>query len=158
MRNKLKNICEFIKIKKKNILGLCAWTLIIALVLIKTYYFFFSRTGVIPRPFSTVYGPMLGTLDMAVLLAASTVIALILADAKSIVYSYLLSIFLSSLIAMAYDAYYIWSMWGYLFQTVPYGWELACYWATMNVFRTMFPFGVSVCLLGAIVGGMLSGI
>jgi len=155
MISKLQNIYELIQIKKKIISGLSLWTAIISLVLIKT--FFLAREhAAVPRPFSWIDAPMFESFDIAVLMAASIVIALILADAKAILYGYVVSISLSCIIGVAYDSFYIWSMWGYLFETVPFGWEHACYWAVINVLRAMFPFGIGVCLLGATIGGALS--
>jgi hypothetical protein len=156
---KLKTLQTRIKKRKKDIALILAWSVVIALILIKTYQFFYwenEQFSVYKVPYLHYKGPVFSDLDRVLLLATSFLATLFLSDPKSVVYGFFVSTILSSLIAVIYLFLYIWFVLdlGVLLSTIPFGWEWVLFLAIINVFRFMFPIGIVFCLIGVTVGSL----
>jgi len=156
---KLKILQTRIKKRKKDIALIIAWSVVIALILIKTHQFFYwenEQFSIYKVPYLHYKGPVFSDLDRLLLLAASFLVTLFLSDAKSVIYGYFVSIVLSSLITVIYLFLYIWFVLelGVLLSTIPFGWEWVLFLAIINVFRFMFPIGIVFCLIGVTVGSL----
>jgi len=147
------NLMEFAS-RHRTIFLFCVWTASISLIVIETFWLFVTRPARAGM-FWCGGAPMFGELELFLLLIVSAVIGMLLFEPKPLIVCYVGSIFLSFAIGVTYIFLYNWSLFGRILASIPFGWEYGCFAAILNVFRILFPFGVGVCLLGAILGSTL---
>lgn len=162
MIEKVRNIQTWIKRGKKDILVIAGWSIAIALIMIKNHWFFYlenPKFSVYKIAYRFTEGPLFTELDYLLLVTASFLVGMILIDVKTIVYGYMVSMCLSSSMAVAYIFLYIWFVLGLgrVLSLTPFDWEWALFFALLNVFRFMFPMGMTFCLIGVTVGSFLRG-
>jgi hypothetical protein len=139
-------------ISARDVLVLIGWAATIALLTMITEY---AKT---PRPGS--YGTSFDALDLAIVLATSLVFGIFLVDPVKIIYGFLgvvpLSIVISVISSALYDLYVLGL--GELFSETALGWEweLVTWLAFLRVFRIIFPAGVILGFIGAMIGGIAS--
>lgn len=136
------------------------WAVAIALILIKTHQiFYYENEELLIRqiPYLHYKGPAFTDIDRLFLVAVSILMALFLAEAKSVIYGYFTAMVLSSLIAVVYLFFYIWFALGFaeLLSPISFGWELGVFLAIINVFRFMVPIGIIFSLLGVALGSVI---
>ncbi len=158
---KVRSFQELFRWRKKDILVVVGWASAIALVIIKTYWFFYlenPRFFVNKDPYCFYDAPFFTTVDALLLLFLSFSVGLVLADVKTVVYGYFASTCLSASVAVAYVSCYIWFVLGLQesLSTTPFGWEWALFLAFFNVLRFIFPTGMALCLIGVVTGSFLT--
>lgn len=147
---------RFLK-RRREIVLTVAWVAAVATLIIATHRNFylanvrFSHYNV---PYLFHSGPAFTDLARVLLLAVGFLIGAFITDVKRLIYSYFTTMVFSSLIGVGYVYYYIWYSLGIgkNLSQIAFGWELALFWAVVNVFRIMFPFGVVLSLVGFVVG------
>ena len=107
--------------------------------------------------FSEYYAPTASPLELMLILFISLAITVFLISAKGLIFGYIGSLILSSLIAVAYMFLFNWYVLdlGRVFSELPFGWEWVVFQAIINTFRYIFPLGVTFSLIGVCIGSII---
>lgn len=160
MLEKVRYVGIRIKERKKDIAVIVGWVIVIMLIIVKTHEFFYlenSEFSTYKIPYLHYKGPTFTELDKLLLVISSFVVGMILTDVKSVVYGYFASVILSFFAGTIYVFLYIWFVLGLgaAFSLIPFGWEWVLLLAFMNVFRSLFPMGILLCLIGESIGSFV---
>ena len=160
LMEKLRNVAALAKKRKRDLLLIALWTIMIALVIIRTHHQFY-----VDNPMMLYYqigyrdylGPTATELDLAVIVLTSTVISIFLLSIKSVIYGYFASLFLACTTATVYIFFFNWYTLelGQSFSQLPFGWEWVVFMAFNNVFRYIFPVGITFSLIGVGLGAVV---
>jgi hypothetical protein len=136
------------------------WTAIVALVVIKAYWFTYAssiRLSYFKIVFPGYEGLRPGLLDMLIIAAAGVFVGLFLSDVKEMLYGYVTAMASAFIVSVVYVTLYIWYVleFGSVFGAVAYDWEWAVYIALSVVFTLMFPWIIGVCLASLAFGAFL---
>jgi len=150
------------EIDKKTILVILGWSALISLLAIKSYWLFYiQNVGFYYSKITYRYGqgPGFTFIDAALIMGLSFLIGGFFADAKTLVWTYVVSICLAFLAIVAYIFSYIWFVldYGTPLSLVAFGWEEIFLLAIMNALRFIFPWGMFLSLVGLVVGSFLRG-
>jgi hypothetical protein len=149
-------------IEKKGILVILGWSTLISLLAIKSYWLFYIQNlkfYVGKITFRYGQGPGYTAVDAILIIGVSFLIGMFFADAKTLVWTYITSIFLSFSMIVIYIFYYIWYVLDFAtpLSLTAFGWEEILLIAIMNTLRFIFPWGIYLSLMGLVVGGFLRG-
>jgi len=148
------------KLKKKEIIVVLVWTLLLTMVMIKAHYLLYLRN---PRFFyfdiaySRYQPPSLEIVDMLLLLVMSVVVGALLYDVKSLLFSYIASIGIAFIVAVTYVTLFIWFIldYGKNLSVIPFGWEWAIYMGFLNMLWVVFPYVMGISVIGIMIGYVL---
>ena len=165
-RGDLKRLGGWLKDKRHIVLIVCLWTTVFSSVIVWEYYSLYEKYPFLKSPgyavaFAPTYSqyiPRLYSLDYIIVLAASVLAGFAIADIEETLYGFLASGILSTLISVAYSAFFIWYVLG--FGTVlGSSFITTIMWAALlNVFRMIFPLALLVTFLGSIFGSFFRGL
>lgn len=146
--------------RRREVLLTVAWTLAVAALIIATHRTFYLTSAKFRHyniPYLIHSGPAFTDLARVLLLAVGVLMGAFFTEVKRLIYSFFNTMVFSSLIGVVYVYVYIWSSLGLgqNLSQIAFGWELALFWAVVNVFRIMFPIGVILSLIGFVVGSIV---
>jgi hypothetical protein len=152
-----------IRIKREIILVVTLWTAIMAFITIKIFWLKYTTTERLTA-YNVIYtlydAPAPELLDIIIIAAASLMIAFLISTPENLVYGFLASFFLALFVGVAYVFLFIWFIQGYgtIFSIDLYSWEVPFFYATLNVFRIMFPAVVATSLIGVFTGFLVKSL
>jgi len=147
--------------RRKDILIIACWTVVMALVLIRAYISLYTdipRFRVYHPLFSEYGGPSLDVLGWLILIGTCMLVSMTLSDVKPLVSGAIASLSLSFIITVAYVSLYSWFVlgWKEAFSLNPYDWEIVVYFAIITIFR-MLPWVLCICMVSLVAGLLLRG-
>ena len=143
--------------RRRDVLLTIAWATAVTSIIIATHRTFYLTDVVFSHykiPYLSYMGPAFSDLAKVFLIVVGVVIGAFLTDIKRLIYSYFITMLLSSSIAVVYVYVFIWASLGLgvNLSQIAFGWELAVWWAVVNVLRIMVPHGVILSFLGVVFG------
>lgn len=146
VKKKLRNISV------TDIVMVMAWALTISIMTMITEYVKTPRPGFIETSFDV--------LDLAIILAISLVLGILLVDPERILYGFIGAISLSLVISLVCSALYdihVLELGKYYTDLLPgWEWEIVTWLAFFRIFKLMFPVAILVVFAGGMVGGIVS--
>ncbi|MGF3572883.1 MAG: hypothetical protein ACQXXG_05610 [Candidatus Bathyarchaeia archaeon] len=146
---------------KGNFIIIFLWIILVSIVVIVTYHSIYltsERWKTFKIAWDPVEGPVLNNFGIALLFVVSFSVGLLLEDAKTLVYGFLLTLVLSFIISVTFVFYYIWNFLNFSesLGKIPYGWEWALYMSFLNCIRIFIPHVLVLLIFGAGLGCLLS--
>lgn len=139
-------------ISLRDIAIVIGWAATITLMTIIVQYAKPSRPG--------SYGTSFDASDFAIILAASFLFGIFLADPIKILYSFIGAISLSTVMSVIYSALYdlyVLELGRKFSEIVPgWEWEWITWLAFFRIFRIIFPAGMILIFIGGMIGGVVS--
>jgi hypothetical protein len=160
MWDKIRNKASILKRRKRDILLLSLWTVLIALIVIKSYWISYNTANrlIYEKPAYPGYDlSRAEPLDLLVLAMAGAIVVIFLSDFSGVIWGFFASVISAFIIGVIYVVVYMWFFLdlGSLFSALAYGWEWAVFISTSIVFALMFPWIFCVCLLSFVIGSFL---
>ncbi|RLI40957.1 hypothetical protein DRO69_12200 [Candidatus Bathyarchaeota archaeon] len=157
---RIKETVGKVKQKRNDILILVLWSVLIAFMVVKTYWTAYQTANrlVYFKPAHPSYDlSNVNAVDLLIIAIASFIVGISLSDAKTLFYGYIFSLLLAFILCVIYISLYVWYVldYGPLFSLMPYGWEWAFFIATSIVFALMFPWIFCICLVSLAVSSLL---
>jgi hypothetical protein len=156
---RLRSFAALIKKRRRDVLLLALWTVAIAVIFIRTHQQHYLETPMMSyyqRGFSEYSGPRPSGIDLMLMLLVSSIATFFLISIRSVIFGYFASIFLSSIITVVYVFLFNWYSLrlAETFAELPFGWEWVLFQAFLNVFRYIFPLGITFILIGVCIGSI----
>ena len=156
----LRALATLIRKNRRDICLIALWTGAITAVIIGSHQQFYIDNPIMTYRqlgFSEYYAPTASPLELMLILFISLAITVFLISAKGLIFGYIGSLILSSLIAVAYMFLFNWYVLdlGRVFSELPFGWEWVVFQAIINTFRYIFPLGVTFSLIGVCIGSII---
>ena len=163
-------IFKWLKARRKKIAVLLLWSLCIAGISVKSYWYVYvthpslwptqySETGIAYREVPGDDTPNLNIWDFALIFALSSLAGAILFDIGTIVYGFILQSLLTFAFTVTWSSFFIWYSLGYgkVYALIDFwiGSQFVMYYAVKNVFRMMFPLAFLLCFLGVFIGAFV---
>lgn len=157
---RLRTYAALVKKNRRDLLLLALWTITIAVVFIRTHQQYYLDTPMVTYyqiGFSQYATPKPSEVDLMLILLISSIVTFFLVSIKSVVFGYFASLLLSSIMTVIYVLLFNWYSLGIgeAFAELPFGWEWVLFQAILNVFRYIFPLGITFNLIGVCVGSVL---
>ena len=156
----LRSFAVLLKKRKRDVFLVALWTIVVTLMIIRTHQQFYidhPEIAYYQIGFLTYAGPTFSGLDVVLILLVSAVVSTFLISVRSVIFGYFASLFLGCSIGVVYMFLYNWFVLelGVPFSELPYGWEWVLFMGIINVFRYIFPLGITFSLVGVGVGGVI---
>lgn len=157
---KLRNFGARVKKSRRDILLIALWTIAIALIFIRTHQQFYAENPMVSYyqiGYSEYLTPRPSEIDLTLMLVIGSVVTVFLLSIKSVIFGYLASMLLSSVLTVVYVFLFNWYSLGLgsTFAELPFGWEWVGFQAILNTFRYIFPLGITFSLIGVCLGSIL---
>jgi hypothetical protein len=157
---KLRRFGVRIKKNRRDILLVAVWTVVVALIFIRTHQQYYIDTPMVSYysiGFSQYMAPSPSEVDLALMLVVGVVVTVFLTSLESVVFGYFAAMILSSVLTVAYGFLFNWFSLGLgqTFSGLSFGWEWVVFQAVLNTFRYIFPLGLTFSLIGVCLGSVL---
>lgn len=157
---RLRSLSVRIRKNRRDILLVALWTIVIALIYIRTHQQYYLDTPMVSYyniGFSQYMAPRAAEVDLALMLVVGAVVAVFLSSLESVIFGYFAAMILSSVVTIAYGFLFNWYSLGLgqIFAGLPFGWEWVIFQAVLNTFRYIFPIGLTFSLIGVCLGSVL---
>ena len=145
---------------RRDVLLIAMWTIVIALIFIRTHQQFYSENPMLTYRqigYSSYATPRPLEIDLMLMFVAGTVVSVFLVSIKSVIFGYFASMLLSSALTVIYGFLFNWYSLGLgqVFAELPFGWEWVAFQAIVNTFRYIFPLGITFSLIGVCFGSVI---
>ncbi len=156
---------KWIKVRKKPIIIVLVWSVAVALVIIKSYWFIYLKYPVLVEQGIAWTGieqwiPRLDIYDLLLIFLFSIIAGAMILDIETTIYGFIATTILSFVIAGTYSFLFIWFILEFN-NILPYlGWttiERATTAAILNISRMTIPFVAILCLMGVMLGAFARG-
>ncbi len=160
MASRLRGIAGFLSRRRKQVFLILLWGIVLGLIVIKVYWTGYQEIRwlkVYQVPYGWYETPNPVFLDLMLVLLVSTIVGILVSDAKFLFYGYAAGMFFAFVISFAYVMIYMWTELGLagMFTFSAFDWEWAVLFSIWNVGKIMFPQVILLSLLGVIAGAML---
>lgn len=157
---RLRAYAALIKKNRRDLLLIALWTIAIAAIVIRTHQQYYLDTPMVTYyqiGFSGYATPKPSGIDLMLMLLISSAVTVFLISIRSVIFGYFASLFLSSVITVVYVFLFNWYSLelGETFVELAFGWEWVLFQAILNIFRYIFPLGITFSLIGVCVGSLL---
>lgn len=162
-------ILKWLKARKKKIAILLLWSLCVAGISVKSYWYVYvthpnlwpnqyRETGIVYKEVPGDDTPYLNSLDFALIFASSFLVGAVLLDIGTLVIAFLVQSFLTLTFTVTWASFFIWHSLGLgkiYFIDIWIGSQYVVYYALKNVFRMVFPLAFLLCFLGIFIGAFV---
>jgi hypothetical protein len=153
----LRTVRERVKRNKRDLFLIGLWTIALALIIIRTHQqFYIDHPEIAARGvgFLSYAGPTFSEVELAIVLLVSALVSFFLVSVRSVIYGYFAAIVFSCSAATVYIYLYNWYVLelANVFAELAYGWEWVLFMAIINIFRYVFPIGITFSLIGTVLG------
>jgi hypothetical protein len=166
---KIRDVLIGIKRNRVNLIVVFAWSLLIAILLIRAYvefiygnigYTALLNMGYSPPGFETWEGFELTSLELLLIAVVSLLCGAFMLDIRRVFYGSFGTFLISFSLTTAYIAYFIWHTlgWERALSLTAGGWSWAVYWGFLNVFRATFPVAFLSLIMCALGGAFLRSV
>jgi len=154
---KFPNIYKRIKENKSEIIVTLLWGVLLSLIVLWRYYDSFYKDPILWRykvPYSGIRGAGFSGTDFLIVFLISLVSGTLFVDFKKLLWSWLSALTIAGVISITdlslfflidldiCNRYYLY-------------WDYAVFFAILNIFRIIFPFGILISLAGGFLGVIL---
>lgn len=160
MASGLQEIAGFLSRKRKQVLLILLWSIMLGLIVVKVYWTGYQEIRWLKAqrvPYGWYETPNPVFMDLVLVSLVSLIVGTLIPDAKFLFYGYVVGMFFTFAISFVYVMIYMWTELGLadMFSFGAFDWEWAVLFATWNVGKIMFPQVILLSLLGVIAGAML---
>lgn len=156
----LPSINKFFPFRKKEVLIILLWGLVLGIVVSEVYWVGYQEIKWLSYykvPYGWYETPNPKIWDLFLVLFVSMIFGALVSDTKTLFYGYIAGLVLAFFISLIYVLFYMWSVLRleHLFTVTDFNWEWAVLFALWNVGKIMFPQVIFLSLLGVVIGALV---
>lgn len=160
MKFEVLNLFKALSNRKRGVLIVAIWGLVLGLIVIKVYWVGYQEIEWLQYyrvPWGGYETPNPNILDLLLVLIAGIVVGILISNVKALFYGFIGSLLFAFMIGFTFVMFYMWAVLKveHLFSWADFNWEWAVLIAIFNVGKIMFPQMIFLSLLGVVIGAFL---